>query len=332
MTTEHDKLNRENTDMESASISHYLEDLLEGKVNQLLVALSTTQKITKHNKLNRENTGMERASISHHVKDLEDKINQLLVPLSITQMITNHFKLNREITDMERASISHLIKDLQGKINQVLVPLSTTRMIAKHFKLNRENTDIESDSSSHPVEDLEGKINQLLEALSATQLITENYKVDLEEKEEEEMERLPLLPVHHAAFWGRKETVRYLLSVTDWTENNNLDSRALLLMRLIQSNLHGMALEVLKHYPKLALPDKNKYWNDIPLKDDHVAWPNVDSEDADEEKQNPKCSTNCSEEFPTHPQIASTIVYLAFLFSPAARSGSVTPSPSSSKA
>ncbi|KAI9187506.1 hypothetical protein LWI28_028903 [Acer negundo] len=103
------------------------------------------------------------------------------------------------------------------------------------------------------------------------------------------------LPVHHAAFWGREETVRYLLSVTDWTEDIYLDSRASLLMTLIQSNLHGMALGVLKHYPKLALPE------------DRVAWPNGDSEDEDIEKQNPKCSTNCSEQFPTHPLIASTI-------------------------
>ncbi|KAK0602151.1 hypothetical protein LWI29_030877 [Acer saccharum] len=401
--------------MKSASFSRPVEDL-EGKINSLLEALSTTQMITNHFKYNREVTDMERDSISHHVEDLKDKINQLLVPLSTTQMITNHFILNREITDMERASISHHVEDLEGKINQLLVPLSTTQMITNHFILNQEITDMERASISRHVEDLEGKIKQLLGSLSRAKGIIKAYKLDLEkpaedlgvelkkrteerrkksdvnirryrpliraiqendvkawkafldknpdamkseidefghtifhllvgqryfnsetvkplkelvsnedspetleilnvnnmtaldiaasagnteavkvfvkkyrhllstEKEEEAMERLP---VHHAASWGREETVRYLLSVTDWTKDNYLDSRASLLMTLIQSNLH-----------------------DIPLKDDqdHIAWPNVDSEDGDVEKQNPKCSTNCSEEFPTHPQIASIIV------------------------
>ncbi|KAK0602567.1 hypothetical protein LWI29_034816 [Acer saccharum] len=354
--------------MKSASFSRPVEDL-EGKINSLLEALSTTQMITNHFKYNREITDMERDSISHHVEDLKDKINQLLVPLSTTQMITNHFILNREITDMERASISHHVEDLEGKINQLLVPLSTTQMITNHFILNQEITDLERASISHPVEDLEGKIKQLLVPLSETQEIIKAYKLDLEkaaedlevelkkcteerrkksnvniiryrpliraiqendvkawkafldknpdamkseidefghtifhlivqqsfnsetvmplkvlvskvfkdspetleilnvnnltaldiaasagnteavkvfvkkyrhllsiEKEEEEMERLP---VHHAASWGREETVRYLLSVTDWTKDNNLDSRASLLMTLIQSNLHG---------------------------------------------------------------------------------------------
>ncbi|KAK2637654.1 hypothetical protein Ddye_025449 [Dipteronia dyeriana] len=444
--------------MASASISRPVEDL-EGKINQLLDALSTTQMITKHDKLNRENTDMETASISHHVEDLEGKINQLLVPLSTTQMITNHFKLNREITHMERASISLHVEDLEGKINQVIVALSTTHMITQHYNANRENTSI-----SHPVVDLEGKINQLLVPLSTTQEIIKKYKLnlenaakaidaDLKKRTEERMKKsnvdigryrplirsiqdndvkaqkdfmdnnpaavkaeidefgstvfhlivqqsvnseslkllkglvskvlvdspttleilninkmtaldiaasagnteavkvfvrkykrllcvyeeqeLDTLPVHHAAYWGQKETVRYLLPMTDWTQE--FDSCALLLLMLIKSNLHGMALGLLKHYPKLADRKENSYyWNDtvqmlsekylafasgirlgfwenliyhyIPLIDDQdrIAWPNGDSDD--EEKQNPKSSTKCSEEFQsTHQQIASTI-------------------------
>ncbi|KAK4850533.1 hypothetical protein QYF36_007535 [Acer negundo] len=148
--------------------------------------------------------------------------------------------------------------------------------------------------------------------------------------EDEELDLLQVL--HHAASWGRKETVRYLLPKTDWTEEN--DYGASLLKKLIDSNLHGIAIGVLKHYPNLALPEGNKFWNDIvqmlsekylafasgirlgfwenliyhyiPEKDDQdrVAWSHRDSEDGDLEMQNPKSSTNCSEEF---PQIASTI-------------------------
>ncbi|TXG65803.1 hypothetical protein EZV62_007078 [Acer yangbiense] len=446
MTTKNcSKLNRENSYMKSASISHNVENL-EGKINQLLVALSTTQMITKDSKINRENTDMERA-ISDHVADLEGKINQLLVPLSTTQMITNHFKLNQKNTDMERDSISLHVNDLEGKINQVLVALSTTHMITKHYKLNRENTNyMEMPSTSHPVEDLEGKIKQQLEHLSTTQEIIKKYKLNLEnaavhiddylkERTEERMkestvkidyyrplikamlennvkdrkdfisndpgalkaeidefgntvfhyivqqsfksetvkllkeflskvpedsaatlgkenvngmtaldiaasagntdavkvfvekyEGLDLLAaLHHAAFWARKETVRYLLPMTDLTEEP--DSGASLLKKLIESNLHGIALGVLKHYPELALDHEgNNSWNDIvkmlsekylayksgrrlrfwerliyhyiPLKDDqdHAAWPTRVSKDEDLEMQNPESSTNCSKE------------------------------------
>ncbi|KAK0599765.1 hypothetical protein LWI29_008396 [Acer saccharum] len=167
----------------------------------------------------------------------------------------------------------------------------------------------------------------------AVKVFVEKYRRLLTKAEE----GLDLLPVHHAAKWGRKETVRYLLSVTNWTEEFALDSGPLLLKMLIESNLHDIPVkhdqdhvawlprdsededleiqgptsstncsEEFPTHPQIASTI------DIPAKDDqdHVAWPPRDSEDGDLEMQNPKYSTNCSEEFPTHPQIASTIDYI----------------------
>ncbi|TXG65812.1 hypothetical protein EZV62_007087 [Acer yangbiense] len=64
----------------------------------------------------------------------------------------------------------------------------------------------------------------------AVKVFVEKYKRLLSKEEE---------AVHFAALCGRKETVRYLLSVTDWTEEFALDYGALLLKLLIKSNLHG---------------------------------------------------------------------------------------------
>ncbi|TXG65818.1 hypothetical protein EZV62_007093 [Acer yangbiense] len=132
----------------------------------------------------------------------------------------------------------------------------------------------------------------------AVKVFVEKYKRLLSKEDE---------AVHHAAFWGRKETVKYLLSVTDWTEEFALDSGASLLKLLIESNFHDIALGLLKHYPRLALPEGNKSWNDIvciPVIDsqDHIAWPPSDSKDGDLEMQNHKSS----EKFPILPQRAAT--------------------------
>ncbi|KAH7571969.1 hypothetical protein JRO89_XS04G0176600 [Xanthoceras sorbifolium] len=76
-----------------------------------------------------------------------------------------------------------------------------------------------------------------------------------------------LLPVHHAALWCRKETVEYLLSVMSTDDDQDLSGNpadyALLLKMLIESNLHGIALGLLKKYPELAYPDQNYLWNVI---------------------------------------------------------------------
>ncbi|TXG65817.1 hypothetical protein EZV62_007092 [Acer yangbiense] len=146
----------------------------------------------------------------------------------------------------------------------------------------------------------------------AVKVFVKKYKRLLSIQEEE----MGPLPIHQAAVWGRKETVRYLLSVTDWTE--------------------GIALRLLKHYPHLADRDGHIFWDEtvytlatkyrafesgsklgfwerliyhyIPVKDnqDHIAWPPSDSKDGDLEMQNHKSSTNSSEKFPIRPQIAAT--------------------------
>ncbi|KAK1583727.1 hypothetical protein Q3G72_026381 [Acer saccharum] len=246
--------------MESASFSRPVEDL-EGKINQLLEALSTTQMITNHFKLNLEITDMERASISRHVEDLEDKINQLLVPLSTTLMITNHFNLNREITKMERASISHHIKDLEGKINEVLVPLSTTHMITKHFKLNRENTDLERASISHPVEDLEGKIKQLLVPLSETQEIIKAYKLDLE-KAAEDLEGIPVIDSQDHIAWPPSDSKDGDLEMQNHKSSTNCSEKFQILPQI------AATFEALG--PKLYLV-KSKLWDALIQQDGAIS-------------------------------------------------------------
>ncbi|KAK3200509.1 hypothetical protein Dsin_023924 [Dipteronia sinensis] len=377
--------------MKRASISRHVEDL-EGKINQLLEALSTTQMITKHCKLSRENT------ISQHVEGLEGKINQLLEALFTTQMITDHFKLNQENNDMERASISHHVEDFETikrtekdclkerteeRMKTSNVDIGRYRPLIKAMQENnvKDQKDfidkdpgavkaeidefgntvfhlfIQQSFNSETVKLLKVLVSKVLMVDSPETLEKENVngltaldtaasagnteavKVFVKtfkrlfSKEEEKLDMIPVLL--SAASWGRKETVRYLLPMTDLTDDS--ESGAWLLKKLIESNLYGIALGVLKHYPKLALREGNNRWNEIvqmlsekylafasgirlgfwenliyhyiPLKDDEdrVAWPIGDSEDDDEEKQNPKCSTNCSEEFPTLPQIASTI-------------------------
>ncbi|TXG65810.1 hypothetical protein EZV62_007085 [Acer yangbiense] len=111
----------------------------------------------------------------------------------------------------------------------------------------------------------------------AVKVFVEKYKRSLSKEEE---------AVLLAALWGRKETVRYLLSVTYGTEEFALHSGALLLKYLIESDFH-----------------------DIPVKDsqDHIAWRPSDGKDGDLEMQNRKSSTNSSEKFPILPQIARDV-------------------------
>ncbi|KAK3200500.1 hypothetical protein Dsin_023915 [Dipteronia sinensis] len=74
-----------------------------------------------------------------------------------------------------------------------------------------------------------GRAVAVKEWCEAAKVFVNNYKPLLSVEEED-------LGIHYAAFCGRKEIVRYLLSVT---EKFALDSGALLLIKLINYNLHG---------------------------------------------------------------------------------------------
>ncbi|TXG65808.1 hypothetical protein EZV62_007083 [Acer yangbiense] len=235
-------------------------------------------------------------------------------------------------------TIFHLI--VQASVNSASIKLlkELVSKVSKDFPKTLEIANVNNLTALHVAASAGNtKAVKLFLKMNKDLLIgTKVYQEEMNSTKED-LGDIELLPVHHAAFWAQEETVQYLLSGTGgWTDNFAKDSGDLLFKMLIEANLNGVALKLLKHYPdQLANPKENVFWNIIvdmlsekylafksgrrlgfwesliydciPVKDDqdHVAWP--PSEDSDLEMQNHKSSTNCPEEFPTLPQKAATI-------------------------
>ncbi|KAK3200493.1 hypothetical protein Dsin_023908 [Dipteronia sinensis] len=254
-----------------------------------------------HTNTEEASSSNQASSSNPQIMDLDDALKKLTEDrrMKLSKVKKGHFwTLIRAIQENDvKAQRDFLYKhpdDLKAEIDEF--GNTVFHLIVDQPSFNSENVKLLKELVSKVLEDSPATLEILnvndMTALDvaasagnteAVKVFVEKYNRLLSKAEE----GLDLLPVQRAAKWGRKDAVRYLLSLTrGWTEEFALDSGALLLRMLIESNLP-----------------------DIPVKDDqdHVAWPPMDSEDGDLEMQNPKSSTNCSEEFPTHPQIASTI-------------------------